>query len=86
MGIAILIELIVVYALFSAFKLIGYHAIIYAILGGLIIGSLTLCISQIAIWFVPIGDSVFIVTGTLGLIYGSTIFPIILKPNFSTKQ
>lgn len=85
LGIAILVELVLVFGLFSLLKLIGYNKIVYRILGGVIIGVSTFLITEIALWFVPIGQSVSNLAGLLGLIYGAVLLPIYIKPNNKLK-
>ena len=79
LGIYILPTLIVVYLLFLLFKLIGYNRIIFAILGGLIIGALSYYWTLGIGWYIAIDFSTVVVGGLLGVIYGATLFPKYLK-------
>ena len=80
LGIYILGTLIIVYFLFRLFRLIGYNRIIYSILGGLIIGFLSLYWTYGIGWYIAIDGSTILTGGILGLIYGATLFPKFLKP------
>lgn len=80
LGIYILGTLIIVYFLFRLFRLIGYNKIIYSILGGLIIGFLSLYWTYGIGWYIAIDGSTILTGGILGVIYGATLFPKFLKP------
>ena len=80
LGIYILGTLIIVYFLFRLFRLIGYNRITYSILGGLIIGFLSLYWTYGIGWYIAIDGSTILTGGILGLIYGATLFPKFLKP------
>lgn len=73
-------ELLFLYGLFSIFKLIGFRFVIYSILGGFFIGSITFITTQYALWFVPLDDSIATIAAILGLLYGIILFPVFLKP------
>lgn len=80
LGIYISVELIIVYFLFRLFRLIGYNRVVFAILGGLIIGFLSLYTTFGIGWYIAIDSSSVICSGILGIIYGSTLFPTYIKP------
>ena len=80
LGIYIIGSLILVYGLFRIFRLFGYNRIIYSILGGLIIGFLCLYWTLGIGWYIAIDGSTVTAGGILGLIYGATIFPKLLRP------
>ena len=81
LGIYVLAELVIVYGLFRLFRLIGFNRIVYAVLGGLIIGFLTLYNTMGIGWYIAIDTSSVFAGGILGIIYGSTLFPKFLEPN-----
>lgn len=80
LGIYILGTLIIVYLFFRLFRLIGYNRIIFSILGGLIIGFLSLYCTLGIGWYIAIDRSTILAGGALGLIYGAMLFPKFLKP------
>ena len=80
LGIYILGTLVVVYLLFMLFRLLGYNRIIYATLGGLIIGFLSFYMTLGIGWYIAIDASTIWIAGILGLVYGSTLFPLFLRP------
>lgn len=86
LGIYVLAELIIVYFFFRLIRLIGYNRIIYSIIGGLIIGFLTLYNTLGIGWYIAIDQTTVIAGGILGLIYGTTLFPLYLKPNVKTIE
>ena len=72
--------LIIVYLLFLLLRLVGYNRIVFAMLGGLIIGFLSLYMTLGIGWYIAIDGSTILAGGILGLIYGCTLFPKFLKP------
>ena len=85
LSIYILAELILVYGLFLLFRLIGYNRITYSILGGIIVGFLSFYSTLGIGWYIAIDLSSVIAGGILGIIYGSTLFPVFLKPDSAKK-
>ena len=86
LGIYIIVTLIVVFFLFRLFRLIGYNRIVFSILGGLIIGLLSLYWTRGIGWYIAIDSSTVIVGGILGLLYGGTLFPKFLRPQINMKK
>jgi hypothetical protein len=86
LGLYILGTLIVVYFLFRLFRLIGYNRIVYSILGGLIIGFLSLYWTLGIGWYIAIDGSTILAGGIFGLIYGATLFPKFLKPTIKNIE
>ena len=80
LGIYIFVELVVVYLLFLLFQMIGFNHVVYAILGGLIIGFLTAYITMGMGWYIAIDGSSVVVGGLLGAFYGAVMFPNAFRP------
>lgn len=85
LAIYVFVELIIVYGIFSLFKLIGYNRLIYAVLGGIIIGLLTFYSALRTGWEIEVDISSIIAGGVFGFIYGTTLFPKYLKPRTTKK-
>ncbi|MDO7887893.1 hypothetical protein [Hymenobacter cheonanensis] len=72
--------LLLLYFLFRLLRLIGYNKLIYAVLGGIIIGIAagywTLAIG----WYIALDESTVWAGSVLGLLYGAILFPKFLKP------
>lgn len=84
-GIYIFAELVVVYILFRLFRLMGFNHMVYAVLGGLVIGFLTAYITMGMGWYIAIDGSSVIVGGLLGAFYGAVLFPNIFRPRNEKK-
>ena len=84
-GIYIFVELVVVYVLFRLFRLVGFHHILYPILGGLVIGFLTAYITMGIGWYIAIDRSSVMVGGLLGAFYGAALFPSLFRPRNEKK-
>lgn len=80
LGIYITASLIVIYGLFRIFRIFGYNRTIDSILGGLIIGSVSLYWTLGIGWYIAIDGSTVIAGGIFGSLYGATIFPRLLQP------
>lgn len=80
LGIYITGSLVLVFLLFRIFRLFGYNRLVYSILGGLIIGFVSLYCTLGIGWYIAIDGSTVIAGGFLGCLYGATIFPKLLKP------
>ena len=80
LGIYVLGELIVGYLLFRLIRLVGYNKIVFAVLGGLIFGFLTLYVTLGIGWYIALDGSTVLVGGVLGLLYGATFFPKFMRP------
>ena len=80
LGLYLLVWLIIVFLLFRLLRLIGYNRILFAILGGIIIGAVTFYLTLGAGWYIALDGSTVSVGALLGTIYGSTLFPKFLKP------
>ena len=79
LGTYLLAALTLTFILFRLLRLLGYNRIVFALLGGLITGLAT-CYVTVAIgWYIAINDLTVIVAGALGMIYGATLFPVIIN-------
>jgi hypothetical protein len=78
LGTYLLAALTLTFILFKLLRLIGYNRIVFALLGGLITGLVTCYVTLAIGWFIAINELTVIVAGGLGLVYGATLFPVII--------
>jgi hypothetical protein len=78
LGTYLLAVLTLTFILFRLLRLLGYNRIVFALLGGLITGLATFYVTLAIGWYIAINELTVIVAGGLGLIYGATLFPVII--------
>jgi hypothetical protein len=81
LGVYVLAALTLNFILFRLLRLIAYNRIVYALMGGLAIGLSTFYITLGIGWYIAVNELTVLVAGGLGLIYGMTLFPIIINQN-----
>jgi hypothetical protein len=81
LGVYVLAALTLNFILFRLLRLIAYNRIVFALMGGLAIGLSTFYITLGIGWYIAVNELTVLVAGGLGLIYGATLFPIIINQN-----
>jgi hypothetical protein len=81
LGVYVLAALTLTFILFRLLRLIAYNRIVFALLGGLITGLLSFYITLGIGWYIAVNELTVLVAGGLGLVYGATLFPIIINQN-----
>ena len=79
LGVYVLAALTLTFIFFRLLRLIGYNRIVFALMGGLAIGLSTCYITLGIGWYIAVNELTVLVAGGLGLIYGTTLFPIIIN-------
>lgn len=79
LGAYLLAVLTLTFILFKLLRLIGYNRTVFALLGGLITGLVTLYVTLAIGWYIAINQVTVLVAGGLGLVYGATLFPVIIN-------
>jgi hypothetical protein len=72
--------LLLIYFLFRLLRLVGYNRLVYAVLGGIIIGVAAGYVTLAIGWYIALDGSTVWAGIILGLLYGATLFPKFLKP------
>jgi hypothetical protein len=79
LGAYLLAVLTLTFIFFKFLRLIGYNRIVFALLGGLITGLVTFYVTLAIGWYIAINELTVIVAAGLGLVYGATLFPLIIN-------
>lgn len=88
LGTYLLAALTLTFVVFKLLQLIGYNRIVFALLGGLITGLATCYVTLAIGWYIAINELTVIVAGGLGMLYGASLFPVIIhqQPHAETQQ